>query len=266
MNIFVEMVHSVLRPRSYAGFLNDKKGKTFLYGFVLVLIYFFITIMVPFISFQLSTGGIVNLADEFVPDFTIENRTVHVSRPVKLEEGGMYVLVDTDSTFIGGSGDSDADAALEAYDRVLLMDSKQAVFKSNGQIQQIAYEDLDGDLFMTKEIMLDSLRSVVNMILVAGAVFILAGMELLFFLGVVFVALFGMVVASCMKCRLAFGQLYKLGVYARTAPLLLKALLSFMPFGIPMFFVISICISLCYIGAGIRYMEAPGTAGGAGGF
>ncbi len=260
MNIFAEMACAVSSPKSYREFLKDRKGKTFLFGFLLVLIYFLITIMIPFARFQASTGGILHMVDQFVPDFTIENCQVRVSRPVEYQDNGIYVFVDTDRTFIGdgtslGSSGSDAESMLQSCDRVLLMDARQAVLKSNGQIQQIAYENLDSEAYMTKETLLESMKGIVNIIVVAVPAVILIGMELLFFLGVVFVALLGMIVASCMQCPLTFGQLYKLGVYSRTAPLLLKAFLSFLPFGIPMFFVISLCISLCYIGAGIRHIK-----------
>ncbi len=47
------------------------------------------------------------------------------------------------------------------------------------------------------------------LILVLSFVF----MEVFFFFGVLFVGLFGMIVASCMKANLTFGELYKLGIY-----------------------------------------------------
>lgn len=45
------MVHSVYDTKCYGQFLRDKKGKTFLFGFLLVMFYFLITIMVPFTKF-----------------------------------------------------------------------------------------------------------------------------------------------------------------------------------------------------------------------
>lgn len=256
MNLFLELLHSVIRPKSYEIFLQDRKWKSFLFGFVLVFFYFFITIVIPVGRFQASTGGIVNMIDEYVPDFTIENRSVHVSRQVEYSDSGTYVFVNTDETFIGRA-DSDMKSLVNAYDRILVMDAQQAVIKNNGQIQYINYEDLDEDLFMTKETLFESLGSAANIIFAVGIVVIFVGMELLFFFGVLFVALFGMIVASCMHYNLTFGQLYKLGIYTRTTPLLIKAVLSFMPFGIPAYFVISVGISLCYLAAAIRHMKTP---------
>ena len=149
MNIFAELVCSVFRPNRYGEFLKDKKRKTFLFGIVLVFLYFFLTIMVPLVRFQISTGGIMHMVDEYVPDFSIKDGKVTVSRTVQYDKDGTYVFVDTGSSFIEQIGSSDLKALLRVYDRVVIMDSEQAVFKSSTQTRQLAYEDLDRDLFMT---------------------------------------------------------------------------------------------------------------------
>lgn len=263
MNIFAELVCSVFRPNRYGEFLKDKKRKTFLFGIVLVFLYFFLTIMVPLVRFQISTGGIMHMVDEYVPDFSIKDGKVTVSRTVQYDKDGTYVFVDTGSSFIEQIGSSDLKALLRVYDRVVIMDSKQAVFKSSTQTRQLAYEDLDRDLFMTKDSMMESVGSMVNLVMAVGLTVIFAGMVLLFFFGVLFVGLFGMAVASCMHCSLTFGQLYKLGIYARTTPLLVKAVLTLLPIGVPpMFFVISVGISLWYLAEAIRHMKTPVLTGG----
>ncbi|MCH5344337.1 MAG: DUF1189 family protein, partial [Acetatifactor sp.] len=77
----------------------------------------------------------------------------------------------------------------------------------------------------------------------------------LFFFGVLFVALMGMIVASCMNYKLTFGQLYLLGIYSRTLPLLIKALISFLPFHIPFFWVINFGLSLFIMIMAIKKMK-----------
>lgn len=68
-------------------------------------------------------------------------------------------------------------------------------------------------------------------------------------------ALLGMIVAACMKYRLTFGQLYLLGIYSRTLPLLVKALLSLLPFSIPLYFIANIGLSVLIIGCAIYNMQ-----------
>ena len=80
-------------------------------------------------------------------------------------------------------------------------------------------------------------------------------MTALFFFGVLFVALIGMAVASALKYRLTFGQLYLLGIYSRTLPLIIKALVSFLPFRIPMFWAINFGISIIILALAIKKMK-----------
>ncbi len=54
MNIFREMSLSVYSFKSYKEFLNNRKSKVFLFAIVVMLIYFVLTIIVPF--FQLGSG------------------------------------------------------------------------------------------------------------------------------------------------------------------------------------------------------------------
>ncbi|MFW6680095.1 DUF1189 family protein [Lacrimispora sp. AGF001] len=77
----------------------------------------------------------------------------------------------------------------------------------------------------------------------------------LFFFGVLVIALIGMIVTSCLKYRLTFGQLYQISVYARTLPLLLNAIVSFLPFSIPMFGIINFGISVLFLVVAIQKMK-----------
>ena len=104
-------------------------------------------------------------------------------------------------------------------------------------------------------------RPFVNIAIAAVLVIAFLFMEASFFFGVIFVALLGMVVASCMQAKLTFGELYKLGVYTRTTPLLIKAVFSFLPFGLPFFWIISLGISLGYLAGAIRSMNTRDLGG-----
>lgn len=52
MNIFKEMVLSIYSYKSYRSFLNNKKFKVFGFGVVLMMIYFLITMVLPFVLSQ----------------------------------------------------------------------------------------------------------------------------------------------------------------------------------------------------------------------
>ena len=112
--------------------------------------------------------------------------------------------------------------------------------KDGGDIQEMPYSALGFDFERDDLLRLAPYVYIFGfLILVFGYIFDVA----FFFLGVVFVALIGMIIASAMDKKLTFGQLYKMSVYSRTVPLLLKALVSLLPFSIPMFWVINFGIS-----------------------
>ena len=51
MNVLKELLHSVYKLDSYPVFMQDRKRKTFLFGFLLVLLYFMITVFVPLMKY-----------------------------------------------------------------------------------------------------------------------------------------------------------------------------------------------------------------------
>ncbi len=73
MNIFKEMVLSTYSYKSYGEFLKNKKGKVFGFGIVLMLIYFAVTVGIPFAKFQITTGGIAAIIEDNVPDFELSD-------------------------------------------------------------------------------------------------------------------------------------------------------------------------------------------------
>lgn len=191
-----------------------------------------------------------------VPDFTIANGRLDVEEQFEFAEGDTYFFVDTKNEAM------DEEMILEnlrRYGTVLIADSENLVVKSNGQVQSLQISDLDIDI--TKSEIITMFRPFVNIAIAAVLVIAFLFMEASFFFGVIFVALLGMVVASCMQAKLTFGELYKLGVYTRTTPLLIKAVFSFLPFGLPFFWIISLGISLGYLAGAIRSMNTRDLGG-----
>jgi Protein of unknown function (DUF1189). len=252
MNIFKEMALAIYDYKSYQGFLNNKKGKVFGFGVVLMLIYWVITMGIPCVRLFAGSGGLVNQVDEVVPDFELADGVLWVDDVVEYEESGIYVNIDTDpdSYFYDASQLGDL---LYDYSQVILMDSEKVIMKNNGQVQQYYFDELEG-LEFSKADLLGFLPFVYLWI----AIFLILAyfwITALFFFGVLFVALLGMVVASCMKYQLTFGQLYLLGIYSRVLPLIIKAAVSFLPFNIPFFWVINFGISLLILGCAIQKMK-----------
>lgn len=251
MNVFKELVLSVYSYGSYREFLKNRKGKVFGFGLLLMLIYFLVTMLLPTV-FHL--GSPEKLAARFrsnVPDFELEDGTLWVDDVIEIDNGDMYVYIDTDPDYVFYDAD-EMEQYLREYSQAILMDSEKLIVKSNGQVQGRYFSDID------LEINRNDLIKLIPWIYVMYIVFMVLAyiwMTALFFFGVLFVALIGLIVISCMNYQLTFGQLYLLGIYSRTLPLIIKAAVSFLPVSIPFFWVINFGLSVLIIVLAIRKMK-----------
>ncbi len=249
MNIFREMSLSVYSFKSYKEFLNNRKSKVFLFAIVVMLIYFVLTIIVPF--FQLGSGLGAMIREE-VPDFELSNGVLWVDEIVQIDDGSNCIWVDTnpDEVFYDAS---EMESYYAGYINVILMDSEKVIIKnSSSAMQQYRFDEL-GINFSKDD--LEALVPSMYFIIVVVMIITYVVMTMLFFFGVLFVALIGMIVASSMKYQLTFGQLYLLGIYSRVLPLLIKACVSWLPFTIPYFWIINFGISVVILGVVIKGMK-----------
>lgn len=249
MNIFKEFFLSIYSYGSYRKFIWNRRGKVFCFGLLLALLYFVATMLVPA---MINVGSPSTFAQNFrdaVPDFELRNGTLWVEDVIELDEAGMYIYIDTNSDYVFYDAE-DMEQYLYGYSQVLLMDSEKMVVKNNGVVQDMYYYELG------LEIDREAVAAFIPKIYVITMVIIFLWMALTFFFGVLFVALLGMIASSIMHYRIPFGQLYVLGVYSRTLPLILKAVVNDLSLHIPFFWVINFGLSLFIIVMAIQKMEA----------
>ncbi len=251
MNVFKEMALSVYSLKSYKEFLKNRKAKVFGFGVLLLLIYFMITILIPFVVSQMGSENVRKVFEEGIPDFELSDGYLWVDDVIEVEQNGRYIYIDTDPQYYFYSAE-EMRPYLTDYSMVILMDSEKMIVKNNGELQELYFSDIDYEL--SKEDVLGWIPYL-YLIMAIVMIFMYIWMTALFFFGVLFVALIGMVVSSCMKYQLTFGQLYLLGVYSRTLPLLIKAVVSFLPIDIPFFFIINFGISVLFIVGAIQKMK-----------
>lgn len=251
MNIFEEMALSVYSFQSYKEFLKNKKSKVFGFGLMLVLIYFAVTMVIPFVVKDIRNGGLAKQIEEGVPDFELKDGFLQVDDIILYDADSTYIYIDTDPEYYFYDAD-EMKYYLYDYANAILIDSEKMIMKSNGEVIGVYFSDTDFEFSKEKLI---GWVPYAYAIMVVMHVLIYIWMAAVFFFGVLFVALLGMIVASCMKYQLTFGQLYLLGVYSRTLPLIIKAALSFVPVKIPFFFIINFGLSLLIIGRAIQKMK-----------
>ena len=249
MNVFKEMSLSIYSYESYREFLKNKKGKVFGYALLLMFLYFLIAWFLPGMTSLGLPSEMAREIRENVPDFELEDGRLWVERPFEIDADTTYIYADTGESL----GDvSQIAQQLAPYQTALLMDSSQMIVKSQGSVQALSFSALDLELDR------EDLVELIPMLYVGalvGMVFLYVWITALFFLGVLFVALLGMIVATTMHYELTFGQLYLLAIYSRTLPLLIKAVLSFLPIHIPAFWVINFGLSLLLLALAIRKMK-----------
>lgn len=251
MNVFREMALSVYSYGSYRQFLKNKKGKVFGFGVLLMVIYFAITMLLPSLIGPDSFLGWVNSLQEKIPDFQLKDGVLWVEDVVEIDTGTSYIYIDTSPEHTAYSS-AEYTFAFFDYDNVLIVFSKNFIVKSDGKWQNSKFPMLEEDF--GKEDVMDF----IPWLYVIYAVFLVIAyvwMTAWFFFGVLFVALIGMIIVSSMNVRLTFGQLYLVGIYSRTLPLIIKALVSFLPFGIPFFWVFNFGLSALIIGLAMTKMK-----------
>lgn len=249
MNVFKEMALSIYDYGSYSQFLKNKKGKVFGFGVLLLTIYFVLTMILPGI---LSGGALFRLGDiinESMPDFSLKNGYLWVDDVIEYDIGTTYIYINTNSSLVL---EEETISGFDRYSNVIIADNEMMLVKNEGDWYPVVFSALEFELDKS------DLLSYVPFLYVIIAVFMLFAyiwMLALFFFGVLFVALIGMIIASFMRYQLTFGQLYLMGVYSRTLSLLIKAIVSYLPFGIPYFWVLNFGLSALIIGLAIMKMK-----------
>lgn len=254
MNIFAEMLHSLYDIKGYRRYLEQGALRTFLYGFLVDLIYIIASFLIPLGLVFMSLGGPKEAVNTLIPNFTLEDNRLWVEEPVEIATFGSYFHVDTDRPITEEITSSD----LLAFDKAVVMDAEHIMIKNDGNIYTVSYADLEpGDWDRVN--LLDEMAPYISRIVAAMLVFAVAGMELAFFLGAFLNAVIGSVIASMMRYPMTSGQLYKLSVHTRAMPLLLKLLCTYVALVSPVLlslpFVVNFGISGFYMWKVIRNLR-----------
>lgn len=248
MNLFSEMALSVHDFGGYGRFLTHKKSHIFSFGLLVMLIYFGVVWLFPSLfSMGIFFGSSKGFWEQ-VPDFELKDGRLWVDDTVEMEQGGVYLRIDTENDFYFQDM-NELEDLLSDYSSVVILDSEKFILKSGDEIMGSYYTDLNLELDRS-----DLAKFVPLLYLLYGLsmLFLYVWITALFFFGVLVLALVGMAMASWLHCELTFGQIYILGVYSRTLPLLIKAVVSFLPVQIPFFWVINFGLSLFIMGSAMQ--------------
>ncbi|MBR5508582.1 MAG: DUF1189 domain-containing protein [Lachnospiraceae bacterium] len=247
MNLFAEMIHAVYDFKSYIKLKNNSGWKVFFYGVLLSAVCVLVTTVFPVASVMGFAGNAGEIIGNVLPDFSLSNGTLWVEEPVEFKhyneyQGGVFLKIDTSGTAVEDYTDVD----LLAFDWVFMADSQNFLVKENGDVFRATFAEV-GLGNWTKGEVLNSLLPYIEKA-VWGIGILVAVVEIAsFFAGALVVAMIGSFAASIIRYRIRFGTLYKVAVYTRTLPILLKIVSAWFPFILPFFFALNFGLSIWYI-------------------
>lgn len=259
VNILKCFAYSISGTDRYRILLRQSTGKAV--GCVILLSFLLsIVVFAPVykIAFEV-TGGIESYINEKLPDFKLVNGHLEVygEMPVVIdEEDDLPVVIDTTP--------GAEDTILSQYDNVILVTSDKVIAKNYVNRQEYTLSSFEG-FEISKTSVLESLPLIKGtVIFLFIVIFIFASA---FFVGIKFlsalvVGVIGLAANSAFRTNLAFGDIYKLSLFAMTLPLIICTVIDVLIFS-------PITTVLFYIGSGIFIYGAirsiskdPGAAGG----
>ena len=252
--MFRDMYYAVKSPAGYKEFLTRRKWKVFFYGVLLITIYFLLVNVFPFARFQIMHGGFQTLAERYIPEFELRDGRLHMEETYHLDQAGLYMDIDTSSIWVENQQQEVMEILKSRYyTSVLIIDSKTLAMKSDGKIQMMDFKDLDGINLKKSDIYgyIPMLNIILAVFMVIWYLFDIA----LFFFGVFVLSLLGLIVKAVVKAELTFGQIFIMGVYARTLSLAMKAVLNMFHVGVPFFWMMSMIISVVYLSLAFKHIR-----------
>ena len=222
MNIFREMFHAVFDIDAYPSFAKNRRGKVFLYAFVLTVILFCITLASIWISFRQEVGGGISWAyEKYVPNFELKDGKFSLASPVSVDTQDIYLKIDTDSDVFQSLTTADLDH----------MTRTEYEFKnSSGNIDKA------------------SVKHIVMMSIKVGVVIGFLIMLVSYFIEALIYALVGLVYAKIIGARnLRYGKIFTFAIYGATLGSILSTLLKAFEMDFPMSSYVFVLITIFFI-------------------
>ena len=243
ISFFNKLFYSIAKFDKYPSMLKEGAGKAFIYLLLFTLL--FGSVSSIRVGYQV-VDGISSFSDEIkrdVPDFSFSNGELQVEgeMPIVIDEtSDNLVMIDvTNNTSIG---------VLEPYETGFIFLKDRLIVKTNRyDTRELVYADFD--LYLTKEGTVEFLSNLKWVGFVVGFIAIVV-----FLIGKLIssliMTLLGLIIMSVQKVKLSFGQLYSLGIYTLTLPIIVDLFLSFFHIDLP--FYVYYGIALVYVWFAIK--------------
>lgn len=127
------------QPRNYKTLLEKKTGHHVMYVFLLMVFLFLIDTIIPFGAWTASVGGFKNLFLNRLPEFTMENGTLHTEEPIDFTIGGI-IRVQVDSSV---EKFKESDFKVD-YQEEILMSKTNLLMRVGKNVSEVSLNQLGG--------------------------------------------------------------------------------------------------------------------------
>ena len=241
MNLFAQFYNSITRLEAYKYFFKQSLGKAFLYLFVISISLAAISGFRTIYDFNVGINDVAAYVKTDFPDFELRNGQLEVDAEMP------YVVANNEiQIIIIDTTDKTDETILNDYDSGIFiskhgLDYKESVF----QTRKIDFASLNG-VTLTKDNILKWIPYIkwfTILIIFFGFLFYIVGK----LISALLVSIGGIVIASILKHKIKFGDLYKLSIYCLTSSILVNTLIDLTGITIPFFSLIYYGIALVYL-------------------
>jgi hypothetical protein len=249
-----DLLGAVASTQAYRRFAAEKAGRTVLYICFLSLLF----TVFGSIAMKLRVGPAIDQTFEWlekdVPTLTFEKGKVSAASPEPKRIAHpaapeVAVMIDTARTTPVTAQDL-KDQKVLAY----LTNSALYIEERPGEIRSydLGKAAADKPVVVDAKFFRDASSAVKTVVypLAIVTVFVFAGLWTAF--AGLFFALLGMLFGSIAGATLTFGSLYQIAIHAQTASLLVRVVMAFLPFFIPMSGLLTFLITAVYLWLGVR--------------
>lgn len=253
INIAQSLYRSIIDVKAYSEFRTRPSGSTFLYLLLVTVILGGISAARLAVEMNTVIGNATSTMKKNIPDFKLDKKGISVNVPMPyVKDMGTDFIWAVDTT--GKTGKSvflgHRQGILITADRITYKESETKTTDYDAKIL--------GALITFSKQDIERYLSYSWVIIVITLPFFL----MFFYAAKLFSALIlsvpGLIINEVLKSGVSFDDLYKLSIYALTAPIMLKVALEFTHYSVPYFFIIYYGVGLLYLGLALKFMSGTG--------
>jgi hypothetical protein len=249
MSIFTQFLTAIYRFRDYPKLLKLNGLRVFIY-FILFSFLFGALMLVPVYRAYHIKGGLVAIAQEYLPEFEFSNYELscdYITSSDSEDGAGMFYVIDTENPIDTTLADNYSQAIIAGKTEIYYKNNTNAMTENYKRIFDIY--GVSGDISKDSILQYLCVRSNRLALLVPFALtFVFTGMLMLFFTGLWFVLLTTLVNNLIMHVRVRFSHIVKLCIHSLTFPSLLRAILLLVGLRLPSLIYTGLLVFYIYTG------------------